>query len=272
MWIVASMGFFSIVQKPADKKAGTLTVRARVRSDLDALRAAVMPGLGPSKESSSTDYRFRATAPRAEVQAAMVKLIAELDYDNFKSRVAKVQGSKREQLYHGVWSVLYKMQGDATYEAKAKKVAPLKPALPVADAYGGVLIDQHHRVLLRQPTGHYGGYVWTFAKGCPDSGETPVEAALREVLEETGYDAEIIGVLPKAYGGTTSSTSFFLMKPIGAQGKFSDETIETRWVDFDDAVSLIQMTKVATGRTRDLAVLAAARAALSAFGAGAAGK
>jgi hypothetical protein len=121
MWIVTPLGFFSIVQKPGDAATGTLTVRARVRSDLEALQAAVLPGLGTITESKSTDYRFRATAPRALVEAALVKLVAQIDYSNFKNQVAKLQGTKRAHLYHGVWVVLHRMQGDASYEAQPKQ-------------------------------------------------------------------------------------------------------------------------------------------------------
>ena len=58
-------------------------------------------------------------------------------------------------------------------------------AVPAADAYGGVLIDPSGRVLLREPTGHFGGYAWTYAKGRPDPGESPSDAALREGRERT---------------------------------------------------------------------------------------
>lgn len=51
MWIITPLGFFSIVQKPGDVPTGTLTIRARVRSDLEALKAAVLPGLGKITES-----------------------------------------------------------------------------------------------------------------------------------------------------------------------------------------------------------------------------
>lgn len=37
MWVVTDFGFFSVVQKPGDAEAGTLTVRARVRGDLEAV-------------------------------------------------------------------------------------------------------------------------------------------------------------------------------------------------------------------------------------------
>lgn len=265
MWIITPLGFFSIVQKPGDAAAGTLTVRSRVRSDLDALKATVLPGLGAISESKSTDYRFRATAACSLVEAAMAKLAAQLDYSNFKNQVAKVQGSKRAHLYHDVWSVLNRMQGDATYEVKPKTpLQPAKVSAPKAGAYGGVLFDSQGRTLLREPANHYGGYVWTFAKGKPDAGESPEQTALREVLEETGYACRVIGTLAEAFKGTLSSTSaFFLMEPIGAQGAFSDETAQTRWVDFEEARVLISLTKNPAGVSRDLKVLAAAQAAMA---------
>ena len=40
MWLITPVGFFSIVQKPSDVAADTLTVRARVQGDLEA---AVIP-------------------------------------------------------------------------------------------------------------------------------------------------------------------------------------------------------------------------------------
>jgi len=120
MWLITPTGFFSIVQKQGDISAGTLTVRARVRSDLVALKEEFLPSLGSITASTNTDYRYRATAPKADVAAAMAKIVEALDYDNFKNAVAKLQGQKRAKLYHDVWDVLYAMQGDASYETAAK--------------------------------------------------------------------------------------------------------------------------------------------------------
>jgi polar amino acid transport system ATP-binding protein len=43
MWLITPEGFFSIVEKATDKASGTLTVRARVASDLEALRGGSLP-------------------------------------------------------------------------------------------------------------------------------------------------------------------------------------------------------------------------------------
>ena len=110
MWLITPTGFFSVVQKPGDVAANTLTVRARVRQDLVTLREQFLPGLGKIEESSSNDYRFRAVVPRAEVAAAMAQMVNSLDYSNVKSQVAKVQGTTRAHLYHDVWDVLYRLQ------------------------------------------------------------------------------------------------------------------------------------------------------------------
>lgn len=112
MWLITPIGFFSIVQKPSDIASNTLTIRARVRADLEALRTSHLPGLGEIQESRHNDYRFRAAAPRQEVASAMANMIETLDYSNFKNQVAKVQGAGRAHLYHDVWHVLYGLQKD----------------------------------------------------------------------------------------------------------------------------------------------------------------
>ena len=135
--------------------------------------------------------------------------------------------------------------------------------VPHASAYGGCLIDEDGRVLLREPANHFGGYVWTFPKGRVDAGETPQQAALREVLEETGYTARITGLVPGVFKGDTTSTVFFLMAAVGEQRAFGWETTQTRWASLEDARTLIAQTTSLTGRTRDLAVIEAIQQMMS---------
>jgi len=106
MWLMTPIGFFSIVQKAKDAAADTLTVRARARSDLEALRDAYVHELGEIVEGGGTDYPFRAIAPRKSLGAALAAIVADLDYSNFKSEVARRQGAARAQTYHEVWQAL----------------------------------------------------------------------------------------------------------------------------------------------------------------------
>ena len=120
MWLITSTGFYSIVEKPTDCGKGTLTVRARVRADLLALKRGHCPSLGRIRESDDTDYRFRATARRGDVAQALAEMIEGLDYSNFKSEVAMQQGIDRAHLYHDVWDVLHRLQDDPVFEASPR--------------------------------------------------------------------------------------------------------------------------------------------------------
>ena len=122
-------------------------------------------------------------------------------------------------------------------------------------AYGGVVINQQGKILLREPKGHYDGYFWTFPKGRQNTGETPEETAFREVLEETGIKAEIKGRLPGVYEGGTTENIYFLMSFIEDTGKFDSETQSVRWVTPEEAKVLISETTNPIGIKRDLRVL-----------------
>lgn len=127
------------------------------------------------------------------------------------------------------------------------------------NSYGAVLINAQGEVLLRQPTGNFGGYAWTFAKGRPKEGEAPTEAALRVLLEKTGWRAEILAEIPGVFSGTTSVTKFFLAERSGQVGEPDQYTSAIRWADFKEASGLISQTTDRIGQERDLALLRAAQ-------------
>ena len=122
-------------------------------------------------------------------------------------------------------------------------------------AYGGVVINSRGQVLLREPAGHCKGDVWTFAKGRPAAGESAEETALREVLEETGYEAEIAAKLPGCFDGKRTSNEYFLMMPIQNARPFDEETQAIRWASPTEAHQLIKLNRKPKRRRRDLRVL-----------------
>lgn len=258
MWLFTNIGFFSIVQKPGTE---FLTVRARVRHDIDLLRDRYLPTLSPTQAKGGTDYPWRATTSHADFAAAMGKIALDIDYGNFKNEIAARQGKARASRYGKVWQALYDMPEEAS--PNTNSALSWGDAIPQGKkvAYGGVVFDPSGKILLREPKNHFDGYVWTFAKGRPDPGEKPEQTALREVFEETGVRAKILSPIPGEFVGGTTINRYFLMSTEAGSGGVSPDDKETaaiRWVTPEEAYELIGLTSNITGRSRDRAVLAAA--------------
>jgi len=92
---------------------------------------------------------------------------------------------------------------------------------------------------------------WMLPKGKLDKGETKKEAAVREVREEAGVNAKILGkVGATTYGNKTSH--FYLMQYLGGSTKdHDDEVHDVRWF-YSDVV----LKKLAYGRERKIYVKA----------------
>lgn len=264
MWLFTPFGFFSIVRKPDDRE---LTIRSRTRGDLLRLIDTWLPDAGEPVAHAGSDYPWRVRCPADKVAQALARIASEIHYDNFKNEVKDVLGSDRAHRYGKVWSALYGMADDVPEHSPQgwegvpwpQKFGNKKPA------FGGVVIDPAGRVLLREVKGHYDGYVWTFPKGRPDPGETPRQAARREVFEETGARPRILRPLVPTFTGGTTVTHHFLMLADPAQVALSFSSHETeslRWATEDEARALIEQTTNSQGRKRDLAVLQAAFEAL----------
>jgi hypothetical protein len=110
MWIFTNIGFFSAVQKPG---TDFLTVRARVKQDLDNLREKYLPQLSATQAKGGIDYPWRATVSHADFAAALGKIAMDIDYSNYKNEVTARQGKARASRYGKVWHALYDMQEDA---------------------------------------------------------------------------------------------------------------------------------------------------------------
>ena len=248
MWLFTTVGFFSVVQKP---NQDGLTVRARIKEDLDRLRAKYMPQLSPTVTGEGTDYPFRATISHDDFAFGLAKVAHDITYDNFKNEIAKRQGVKREAAYHKVWDALHAMEDEVKPVAKGKKAAKVV----LQPAYGGVVINRHGQVLLYEPRDHFGGMVWTLPKGRPGAHETPQATAVREVFEETGVRARIERPLEGSFAGATTVTSYFLMSLVRDTGQPGKEAQAVKWVTEDEAEAMLGQSTTVVSRDRDLEVL-----------------
>lgn len=264
MWLMTNIGFFSVVQKP---NTDFLTIRARVKNDLDNLRNNYLPHLSATIAHAGTDYPWRATVSHEQFAAALWKIVSDITYPNFKNEVAAKQGKARAGKYSKVWSVLYELPEEEISAALGSK-STWSESIPSGKkvAYGGVMFSSTGKVLLREVKNHWDGYVWTFPKGKPDSGETPEETALRETYEETGTRPRLIAPIPGDFiGGTTINRYYLMGAEEGSGGVAEDdkETASIRWVSPAEARRLLALTSNSLGKKRDLAVLDASLAALA---------
>ena len=113
---------------------------------------------------------------------------------------------------------------------------------------GGVVYRQQAdrlEVLICKSSGYHR---WVLPKGLIDPGETYEQAAVREVVEETGVRARLIAPLgePEQYVYSRSGTRvfkrvyYFLMTyESGDIADHDHEMEEVRWVTFDEADSLL---------------------------------
>lgn len=116
-------------------------------------------------------------------------------------------------------------------------------------------MDGQNRILLvkqfRLPAEQY---LWELPAGRLDPGETPLEAAKRELREETGYQARQWAELAEFWaspGYVREKMNVFLATDLteGAQEPMEDERIEIRWFDKDEVGRMIRSGEISDAKT-----------------------
>jgi 8-oxo-(d)GTP phosphatase len=116
------------------------------------------------------------------------------------------------------------------------------PADNIVRAAGAVLVDGERLALVHRP--RYDD--WTLPKGKHQPGEDDTAAALREVLEETGFHGRIerdLGVVRytvEKHGAVLPKVvRYYVMRVANGAFERSDEVDELRWVTREQAAQLL---------------------------------
>ena len=157
--------------------------------------------------------------------------------------------SSKEVLKNKLFTVVEEVAHDPSgFEIKRSIVRHPGSAVMMA-------VDEKHRILLvkqfRLPAEQD---LWELPAGRIDEGETPLQAARRELREETGYKAnkwvELSSFWPSP-GYIAEKMNLFLALELteGQQEPMEDERIELRWFAEDELGARIREKKILDGKT-----------------------
>src|SRR5277367_189160 len=115
------------------------------------------------------------------------------------------------------------------------------------DAKKRILLVRQYRVPARD-------YLWELPAGRLDPGETPLQAARRELIEETGYRAQQWKKLVMFYpspGFVAEKMTIFLATGLtaGEATPMDDERIETRWFTAKEMKAAIDGGEIVDAKT-----------------------
>jgi 8-oxo-dGTP diphosphatase len=140
--------------------------------------------------------------------------------------------------------------------ARTASIDPIRPG-ELVRAAGGLLVRASADGVPEVAVVHRHEHAdWSFPKGKLEPGETWESAAVREVLEETGFECRI-----NRFVGHTEYldrkdrpkvVAYWLMEVVGGSFAPNHEVDELRWVPLDEAPRLLTY-----GRDRELAVVLA---------------
>lgn len=108
----------------------------------------------------------------------------------------------------------------------------------IQNSIGDVLICKEHKYAL-------GRTVLALPSGQIDEGETPFDAAQREVLEETGFLIDNIKIIGQTYPIPANSKlcQYMVLATLSGKAKrrpeAGEESITTHWATLDEAVQLV---------------------------------
>lgn len=116
------------------------------------------------------------------------------------------------------------------------------------------LKDDRSLVMLRQYRHAVGDYIWEIPAGTLDHGESPLECAKRELIEETGYSAERwedLGAIIPVPGYSDEKIQIFLAAGLRTahQNLDPDEIIHVREIPLEKAFEMVERGEIVDSKT-----------------------
>jgi 8-oxo-dGTP diphosphatase len=140
------------------------------------------------------------------------------------------QQNQHEHSVHG-----YRAAGVSRLQVMSPKPAREKPSLTVCA--GAVVRDRAGRLLLVRRGHEPSKGLWSVPGGRVEPDETPAQAAVREVREETGLEVVVGSLLASVEVGDFLVYDY-AAEVVGGELRAGDDASDVRWCSFDEAALL----------------------------------
>jgi len=149
---------------------------------------------------------------------------------------------------------LFKVTEDKAVDPKSKFEIARSVVRHAGSAVMMAMDDKNRILLVRQYRLPADKYLWELPAGKLDQGEKPLDAAKRELAEETGYKAKKWRKLASYFpspGFVQEKMTLFLATELtaGDATPMDDERIETRWFKRKEVHQMIRDGKIEDGKT-----------------------
>jgi ADP-ribose pyrophosphatase len=151
-------------------------------------------------------------------------------------------------------SKLFRVTEDKAVDPKSKFEIKRSVVRHPGSAVMMAMDDKKRILLVRQYRLPADKYLWELPAGKVDQGEKPLDAAKRELVEETGYSARKWSKLASFWvspGYVGERMTIFLATDLnaGEATPMDDEQIETRWFKRKEVHAMIREGKIEDAKT-----------------------